>query len=241
VVLDHAIRHRAFRANPMPHVFFEAMRTFTSSTDQRVVLSALLETRRLDSGCLELLFQHLERLGSDTDERVVLTDAARTQRIEGHAREAYLAAARAMESDTDRRIALSALMDLDDAPAAAPRQETPAESVARGSARNSTTREGETAESSWNADISFELAGREIVIQTKDVMFGRARWDVRSIRRGGSLLVQETRDGVVRRLRAVPGEGGRPVYTFTVDGRPRTFDPGARSWFEAVVREFTGD
>ncbi|HEU4882628.1 MAG TPA: M56 family metallopeptidase, partial [Longimicrobium sp.] len=241
VVLDHAIRHRAFRANPMPHVFFEALRTFTSSTDQRVVLSALLETRRLDSGCLELLFQHLQRLGSDTDERVVLTEAARTQRIEGHAREAYLAATRAMESDTDRRVALSALVGPDEAAAATDRTEAPAEPVARGSSRNSTTRDSETAESKWDADISLELAGREIVIQAKDVMFGNARWDVRSIRRGGSLLVQETRDGVVKRLRAVPGEGGRPVYTFTVDGRPRTFDPGARSWFEALVHEFTGD
>jgi hypothetical protein len=31
------------------------------------------------------------------------------------------------------------------------------------------------------------------------------------------------------------------VYTLTVDGEPRTFDPSSRSWFEALVREFTGD
>jgi beta-lactamase regulating signal transducer with metallopeptidase domain len=244
IVLEGAVRHRAFRANPLPHVFYEAMRTFTSSTDQRVVLTTLLEARRLDSACLELIFQHLPRLESDTDERVVLTRAAETQRLDGHAREAYLAAARTMDSDTDRAAVLSALMDLDDAPAAATRVVSPAATAAtpRGSARNSTTRTSESStESVWNADVSLDLAGRAIVIQSKDVVFGRARWDILRIERGGSLLVQETRDGVVRRLRGVPGAGGAPVYTYTVDGRARTFDPGARSWFEAVVREFTGD
>jgi beta-lactamase regulating signal transducer with metallopeptidase domain len=255
IVLDHAVQHRALRANPMPHVFFEAMRTFSSSTDQRVVLSSLLKTRRLDAGSLELLFRLLPRLGSDTDARVVLTDAARTQRIEGQAREAYLAATRAMDSDTDRRVALSALTGLDEArdaigeslaelddartslsaSGAGTAAETP-----KSSARNSTTRD-DSGESKWDADISFELGGRDVQIHAKEVVFGRARWDIRRINLGGSLLVQETRDGVVKRLRAVPGEGGRPVYTYTVDGRTRTFDPGARSWFEAVVREFTGD
>ncbi|HEX6373547.1 MAG TPA: M56 family metallopeptidase [Longimicrobium sp.] len=244
VVLEGAVRHASFRANPLTHVFYEAMRTFTSSTDQRVVLTSLLSARRLDPACLELLFQHLQRLGSDTDERVVLTHAVATQRIEGHAREAYLAAVRAMDSDTDRRVALSALVDLDEAPAAAAPPVTPAAETAgtpRGSARNSTTRESENTESVWDSDITLELAGREIEIHAAHVVFGRGRWDIRRIRPGGSLLVQEKRDGVVRRLRAVPGEGGRPVYTFTVDGRTRTFDPGARSWFEAVIREFTGD
>lgn len=239
VVLDRAVRHRALGANPLPHVFYEAMRTFSSSTDQRVVLSALLGARRLDSACLELLFQHLPRLGNSSDQRVVMTDAARTQRIEGHAREAFLAAARAMESDTDRRIALSALMgDAEgEAPAEAARDEAPA----TGTTRTSITRSSESTESVWDSDIGLELSGRAIEIHAKQVVFGRGRWDIRRIRPGGNLMVQETRGGVVRRLRAVPGEGGRPVYTYTVDGRARTFDPGARSWFEAVVREFTGD
>ena len=80
-----------------------------------------------------------------------------------------------------------------------------------------------------------------MVIHAKGVVFGRGRWDIRRIRSGGDVLVQETRNGATRRLRAVPGRDGRPVYTFTVDGEPRTFDPGSRSWFEALVREFTGD
>jgi beta-lactamase regulating signal transducer with metallopeptidase domain len=251
IVLGHAVRHRAFRANPMPHVFYEVMRTFTSSTDQRVVLSSLLETRRLDSAGLELLFQLLPRLESDTDARVVLTDAARTQRIQGDAREAYLAAARAMDSDSDRRVALDALMNPDEARTGTAHSqaddahtslsmsgtlETP-----RSSASNSTTRDSESREAVWESDLSFERGGREIEIHSKGVVFGRGRWDIRRIRAGGGLLVQETSGGVVKRLRAVPGEGGRPVYTFTVDGRARTFDPGARSWFEAVIREFTAD
>lgn len=257
IVVERAVRHPNFRTNPLTHVFYEAMRTFTSSTDQRVVLTSLLSARRLDSACLELIFQHLQRLGSDTDERVVLTHAVRTQRIEGHAREAYLAAARSMDSDTDRRVALSALMGLDEARTSVGAElgevdDAPTSLSARvgtttvpaaetGSARNSTTHTSESAESKWDADISFEVGGREIEIHAKDVIFGRGRWDIRRIRPGGSLLVQETRSGVVRRLRAVPGEGGGPVYTYTVDGRARTFDPGARSWFEAVIREFTGD
>jgi beta-lactamase regulating signal transducer with metallopeptidase domain len=238
VVLDRAVQHRAFRVNPLPHVFYEAMRTFTSSTDQRVVLTALLSARQLDSACLELLFQHLPRLESDTDERVVLMHAAETQRIQGNARQAYLNAARDMESDTDRTHALSALMDGKTTAAAPAREEAAAGTT---TARTSTTRESGSRESLWNSDISLDLDGREIEIRAKDVVFGRARWDIRRIRSGGSLLVQETRDGVVRRLRAVPGRDGSPVYTFTVDGRARTFDPGARSWFEAVIREFTGD
>lgn len=243
IVLERAVRHARFRANPLTHVFYEAMRTFTSSTDQRVVLTTLLSARRLDSACLELIFQHVERLGSDTDERVVLTHAVRTQRIEGHARQAYLAAARAMDSDTDRRVALSALMGPEDAAAAAQSgTRTEAAPAGTGSARNSTTRTSVSDEPVWNSDISLTLdGGRAIEIHARQVVFGRGRWDIRRINAGGSLLVQETRDGVVRRLRAVPGEGGRPVYTFTVDGQPRTFDPGSRSWFEALVREFTGD
>jgi hypothetical protein len=242
VVLERAVRHPSFRANPLTHVFYETMRTFTSSTDQRVVLTSLLSARRLDSACLELIFQHLQRLGSDTDERVVLTHAVETQRIQGHAREAYLAAARTMESDSDRRVVLSALMDLDDgrtSPAASGEERV--SPTPTGSARNSTTRSSESSESVWDSDISLDLGGREIEIHSKQVVFGRGRWDIRRIRPGGSLLVEETRGGVVRRLRAVPGEGGRPVYTYTVDGRARTFDPGARSWFEALIREFTGD
>lgn len=242
VVLEHAVRHGSFRANPLPHVFYEAMRTFSSSTDQRVVLTSLLGARRLDSACLELLFQLLPRLGSDTDARVVLMHAVRTQRIQGHAREAYLAAARAMRSDTDRSAALSALMDLDDAPAATARAGTaPSASEETGSARNAITHE-ERTESLWDSDIGFERDGREILIDAKKVIFGRGRWDVRRIRSGGRLVVQEKRaDGTVRRLSAVPGADGRPVYTYTVDGRARTFDSGARGWFEAVIREFTGD
>lgn len=258
IILDRAVRHPNFRANPLAHVFYEAMRTFTSSTDQRVVLTSLLSARRLDSACLELIFQHLERMGSDTDERVVLTHAAATQRIEGNARAAFLAAARSMDSDSDRRVTLSALMDLDeartatgaaltdartslDARVSATETPTSSASTGTGSARNSTTRTSESSESVWDSDISLELAGRQIEIHSKHVVFGRGRWDIRRINAGGSLLVEETRGGVVRRLRAVPGEGGRPVYTYTVDGRTRTFDPGARSWFEAVIREFTGD
>jgi beta-lactamase regulating signal transducer with metallopeptidase domain len=238
VVLERAVQHRALRVNPLPHVFYETMRTFTSSTDQRVVLTALLSARQLDSGCLELLFQHLPRLDSDTDERVVLMHAAETQRIQGHARQAYLNAARDMESDTDRTNALSALMDGKATAAASIEEEAPAGTTP---ARTGTTRQSGSTESVWNSDIGLDLDGREIEIRARDVVFGRARWDIRRIRSGGSLLVQETRGGVVRRLRAVPGRDGSPVYTFTVDGRARTFDPGARSWFEAVIREFTGD
>jgi beta-lactamase regulating signal transducer with metallopeptidase domain len=242
IVLERAVRHSSFRANPLTHVFYEAMRTFTSSTDQRVVLTSLLSARRLDSACLELIFQHLQRLGSDTDERVVLTHAVKTQRIEGHAREAYLAAARTMDSDSDRRVVLSELMDLGESRTSTGAAETTTEPAAgKGSARNSTTRTSENSESVWDSDVSLELSGREIKIHAKQVVFGRGRWDIRRIRPGGSLLVEETAGGVVRRLRAVPGEGGRPVYTYTVDGRARTFDPGARGWFEAVIREFTGD
>ena len=241
LVLERAIVHHALPANPLTHAFYETLRTFTSSTDQRLVMTRLLETRRLDSACLALLFQHLPRLGSDTDERLVLTKAVETQPMDGDARAAFLAAARAMDSDTDRTVALTALMDPDEARTGAGRSgAAPSAPAETASARNTVTRE-DGAESKWDSDIRFERDGREIEIHARDVIFGRGRWDVRRIRRGGSLRVQEARGGVVRRLRAVPGQDGRPVYTYTVDGRARTFDPGARSWFEALIREFTGD
>lgn len=254
IVLQGAVAHPSLRTSPMPQAFYEAMRSFSSSTDQRVVLTTLLDARRLDASCLELVFQLLPRLESDTDARVVLTHAVETQRIDGRARDAYLAAARAMQSDTDRAVALNALMDLDEARTATGAavaaldqaradlaERTAEQAQAVGSSRNSTSRDDGDSESLWNADISLDIAGRDIVIRAKDVVFGRARWDVRSIRRGGELLVQETRGGVVRRLRAVPGRDGAPVYTYTVDGHTRAFDPGAHSWFEALVHEFTGD
>ena len=96
-------------------------------------------------------------------------------------------------------------------------------------------------QSVWDTDLRWERDGREIVIQAEGIVFGGGRWDVRRIRSGGRLLVQETRDGAIRRLRAVSGGDGRPVYTYTVDGRALAYDAGARSWFQAIVREFTGD
>lgn len=258
VVLEGAVRHRSFRANPLPHVFYEALRTFASATDQRVVLSGLLEARRLDSVCLELIFQHLPRLGSDTDERVVLSKAVETQRIEGRAREAFLAAARSMESDTDRAAALSMLMDLYEARAAtgAALSEVDEARTAIGArlASVGSTSSGQPAGRS-SRTIAREDSGdhlwtsihevegtREGVpyvrrIRVTDALFTRDRWNVRAFRPGGSLLVEEQEGSHLRRVTARAGAAGGVVWSYSEDGRTRPFDSAARRWMENVIRE----
>ena len=225
-VLDQAVRHRSFRANPLTHVFYEALRTFDSSTDQRAVLTALLETRRLDPDCLVLVFQHLPRLGSDTDARVVLTRALQTQRIEGSVRAAYLDAARAMDSDTDRAAVLSALMG-------------------PGDSRNGTAaRPREDPDRVWTTENHWEGTRDGIPftlrIQANGVVIGSGHWDVRRIQPGGNLLIEERFNGTERRVRAVPGRGGQPSWTYTVNGLARPFDAAARRWMQDVIRNRAG-
>jgi beta-lactamase regulating signal transducer with metallopeptidase domain len=255
IVLERAVRHPSLRANPLPHVFYEALRTFTSSTDQRVVLTSLLEARRLDSVCLELVFQHLSRMESDTDERVVLQKAAQTQRIQGAARQAYLAAARSMDSDTDRTVVLNALMDLDEArsatgaarsdldearnavarpaPAAPPGRQT-------GTSRRTLTRE-DSGEQVWTTVYHVE-GTRDGVPVTVDIVVTDAvytgeRWNVRGFRPGGSLLVEERVGGRARRVGATRNAAGNAVWSYSVDGRTQPFDAAARRWMENLVRE----
>jgi len=238
LVLSAAQGHRAFPTNPVPHVYFEALAAFGSSTEERLVMEGLLARHRLSADGLAPLFDELRRMGSNTDRRLVLSTAAATQTMSGASREAYVAATRAITSDSDRRLALDALMS------AGPREAKPGSSASTSTPAAGETAAGSTAggrEQEWNGDVVLELdGGRDVAIHTRGVMFGRARWDVLRIGRGGSLVVREDRGGTVRRLSAVPGADGRPVFTYTVDGHTRDFDDAGRGWFQAMVREFTG-
>lgn len=49
------------------------------------------------------------------------------------------------------------------------------------------------------------------------------------------LRMEVTRDGTRRRLEARPGAGGRPEYTWSVDGRNRPFDGDAERWMESAL------
>ena len=236
LVLSAAQGHRAFPTNPVPPVYFEALAAFGSSTEQRLVMEALLTGHRLPSGGLSQLFGELRRVGSDTDRRLVLSTAAATQAMSAASRDAYVAATRAITSDTERRLALDALMSAGEAK---PSSSTSPTTPVRGETAAGPTTGRREAE--WNTDLELELdGGREVAIHARRVVFGRARWDVLRIDRGGSLVAREDRGGTVRRLSAVPGAGGRPVFTYTVDGRTRDFDGAGRGWFQALVRELTG-
>ncbi|HEX2077777.1 MAG TPA: M56 family metallopeptidase [Longimicrobium sp.] len=242
VVLESAVRHGSFRANPMPHAFYETMRTFSSATDQRVVLTTLLSARRLDTVCLELIFQHLPRLGSDTDERVVLLHAVQTQRIEGSARQAYLAAARAMDSDTERSLALSRLMDAGEAGSGS--ASAPAPGRLPGSSSDRVSRDTEGGPRVWTSENHWtgtrDGAPLEIRIQAAGVLIDDDRWEITGIQPGGSLLVEERVGATTRRVRAVRGADGRPAWTYTVDGRTRPFDDAAHRWMRSVIRDNLG-
>lgn len=49
------------------------------------------------------------------------------------------------------------------------------------------------------------------------------------------LRMEVSRDGTRRRLEARPGAGGRPEYTWSVDGRNRPFDQEAERWMESAL------
>ena len=220
LVLSTAIQHRAFPANPVAHEFYQALTAFSSTGEERLVMEALLTRHQLRPECLALLFAELRRMSSNGDRRLVLVTAARTQPMHEANREAYISATRDLTSDGERRIALDALMS---------RSPT---------IRTSGTQQGR-GESVWSTDTEITENGRLVTIEARSVVSGRAKWDILRIQPGGRLKVQEERGGTVRRLMVLPGDDGKPVYTYTVDGQPRAFDPAARSWFQAVIREFT--
>jgi hypothetical protein len=79
-----------------------------------------------------------------------------------------------------------------------------------------------------------------VELHASKVIFGTARSDIRRILPGGRLHLERRYDGHVHIVRGVPGEGGRPMFTYTVDGQPRSFEGEGRAWMNAFIQEYTG-
>ena len=77
-------------------------------------------------------------------------------------------------------------------------------------------------------------------LHASKVIFGTARSDIRRILPGGRLHLERRYDGHVHIVRGVPGGGGRPVFTYTVDGQQRPFEAEGRAWMTAFIQEYTG-
>jgi hypothetical protein len=168
----------------------------------------------------------------------------------GTAREAYLAAARSIGTESERSVALNALLRGREAAPAAPRESraaTPAREPAASRRAGSGTAAAQpprSGEAQWDSEI--ELSGTRngkpcyVEIHASKVFFGTARSDIRRIGPGGRLHLERRYDGHIHIVRGVPGEGGRPVFTYTVDGQVRPFESEGRRWMNEFIQEYTG-
>jgi beta-lactamase regulating signal transducer with metallopeptidase domain len=123
-----------------------------------------------------------------------------------------------------------------------PRAEPGTPATAKGIENVSATRA--PGETKWDTDL--HLTGtrdgrpRTVVLRASDLFFRSARSDPHRIGPGGELYLEERWDGRVRVVRALPGRGGAPVFTYTVNGEVRPFGTDERGWMAAIIRELTG-
>jgi beta-lactamase regulating signal transducer with metallopeptidase domain len=208
-----------------------AARELVSSAARRDVLVKVLGRPGLPSSVLRAAFGAAAEITASAEKRDVLRYGAESQRLDAAAREAYLSAANTITASAERAEAISALLGERSA-AAAPKPAAPSGTRA--------TYDLVADDGTWNSDLVItQDGGRVVRLRTVNVVRGAAADDIRSIRRGGSLMVEETRSGRTRRVDMVPGTGGTIVRTFKVDGQPRPFDAEAARWLSSILREFT--
>lgn len=234
IVINAALEHPRFPSGAAVLApLAESLRGFRSAAEQRIVISSLLERRRLDTPSLVTILRVVPHMDNDVERRLVLTLVAERQRVEGAAREAYLAAARSIGSEGERALALSALLD----PAAARRPSNATNPAAR------PPREAGSGEALWTAETGYEGERdgrtRHVRIDVHDVIFAGERWNVRGFRPGGTLLIEERIGGQTRRVEGARDGAGNPVWSYTVNGQRRDFDSAARGWMESLIREFS--
>jgi beta-lactamase regulating signal transducer with metallopeptidase domain len=238
IVLTGVVEHRAFRASAsLPPAMAPTLASFSSSLEQRIVITGLWEARRWDTPSLAAILRVVAGVDSDLERRIILTGAAARQTVQGSARDAYLAAARSIDSELERGLALNALTS------SSPTRAAPTSSRPRSGTAASAPRTA-PGEGQWDSDI--ELDGLRngkpcyVEIHASKVIFGTARSDIRRILPGGRLHLERRYDGHTHIVRGVPGEGGRPVFTYTVDGQQRSFESEGRAWMNAFIQEYTG-
>lgn len=206
--------------------YLEALRALGSDVETRIVIGSLWDSRRWEPSFVAAVLRVAATMDSDVEKRLVLLHTAARQGVTGEVREAYLAAARAISSDSDRRMVLDALVAPEPAPASTP---------APGNASS--------GEQRWDGRVTDEVRDDGVlastVIRARGVYFRGRRSAFHRIAADGGLWIEESAGDHDRELIVAPGESGRPVFTYVVDGHARSFDAAARAWMVAVIDRAT--
>lgn len=75
-------------------------------------------------------------------------------------------------------------------------------------------------------------------INAKDVELTSDSNDVSSISKGGYLTIDETRDGIRRRLKVEPSSDGTLRRTYSFKGNVQEMDEEGRAWLSRILRNF---
>jgi hypothetical protein len=212
------------------------LESFSSCTDERLVLVTIMEKLRPSPSSMASLFRTVSKMDSDTEKRIVLASAAAHQPIDGSVRAAYLAAANTIGSETDRRLALSALLGR-----SASSNPPPAPPSAGGVWNTSTELKGD-----HNGRSAYQLN-----VRARNVRLNRAGTDVAEVLAGGALEIDHTLHGgypdsdplltgrsgvsVTRSLAVRRGPDGGLVRTYRVNGVERAFGSEGRAWLAGVL------
>lgn len=74
-------------------------------------------------------------------------------------------------------------------------------------------------------------------LNAKNVELTADSKDVKAIGKDGYLVIDETRDGVRRRLRIEPAADGKLKRTFSVDGVTQEMDKTAKAWLARTLHD----
>jgi len=94
---------------------------------------------------------------------------------------------------------------------------------------------------SINGDETYEWSkdGHRVRIRTEGKFQLTDDWtDIAHLDRGAEIRFEEENGRAERRLDVEPGDDGRPVYTWKVDGTKRAFDAEGRKWLQAMLLDF---
>jgi hypothetical protein len=210
-----------------------AAREVVSSPARRDLLVKVLSRPALPTGVLRAVFGAAAEIAASPEKKDVLVYAAEHQRLDASAREAYMSAASTIVSSPERADAIAAVLGGREAAAAAPR-------TAAGTTTTNTHIHNDDDDGLWNSDIELTSdAGRVVRIRARQVERGSDPDDIRTIRRGGAVMVEETLRGETRRVDMAPAAGGGISRTYHVNGQPRPYDAEAERWVASILREFT--
>lgn len=215
----------------------DVARGLVSSSARRDVLLKVLGRPNLPPAVLRQVFDAAAGIVSSAEKRDVLMAAVASQRLDAAAREAYLAAANSIADSAERAQVISGLLGGDGA--------APAPSAARpraGAATTTTTHiHNDEDDGVWNSEIELTTDNdtRTVRITARQVERGSEPDDIRAIRRGGSLMVEEVRRGERRRVDMAPAPGGGIARTYRVNGQVRPFAGEGERWAASILREFT--